>query len=268
MNILFVTHVLNGLLMIAMPLALAVILTRRWKMRWGLWWIGAATFVLSQVGHIPFNWAAGLGLERLNTTSWPLVGRQLFNAVFLGLSAGLWEEGMRYVVLRWWAKTARSWRSGVLFGAGHGGAEAILFGLAVLVGYVSMLALHLMGSAALAAVPQSELVQQQVAAYWSMPWYDSLMGALERLLAIPIQIAMAVIVMQTFLRRQWFWLWLAVLSHALVDASVVFALNYLSIYWVEALMAVFSAVSIFVILRLRQPEPAAEAVSIEEGVGG
>lgn len=255
MNILFVTHALNGLLMVAVPLALAVLLTRRWKMGWRIWWIGAATFVLSQVGHIPFNWAVGLGLERLNTMYWPLIAQQLFNAAFLGLSAGLWEEGMRYVVLRWWAKGARSWRNAVLFGAGHGGAEAIILGLIVLTGYVSMLVLRSMDLAALPPEIANETVQQQIAAYWSMPWYESLMGALERLLTIPIQIAMAVIVMQAFLRRQWFWVGLAVLYHAIVDASVVFAVNYVSIYWVEVMVAAFSIVSVFVILGLRQPEP-------------
>lgn len=269
MNILLITHVLNGLLMIVMPVVLAVVLTRRWKMGWGLWWIGAATFVLSQVGHIPFNWAAGLALNRFDAMMyWPLVGQQLFNAAFLGLSAGLWEEGMRYIVLRWWARKARSWRSGVLFGAGHGGAEAAILGLLVLVGYFSMLAIRAMDLSALVPAEQAGLVQQQAAAYWSMPWYDSLLGALERFLTIPIQIAMAVIVMQAFLRRRGFWLGLAILYHAIVDASVVFALNYISIYWVEALVAAFSLVSIFVIVRLRQPEPAAEAAPVEEGAGG
>lgn len=268
MNILFVTHALNGLLMIAMPFALAVILTRCWKMGWSLWWIGAATFVLSQVGHIPFNWAAGLVLNRLDAMMyWPLVGQQLFNAAFLGLSAGLWEEGMRYIVLRWWAKKARSWRSGILFGAGHGGAEAAILGLLVLVGYVSMLAIRAVDLSTLVPAGQVDLVQQQAAAYWSMPWYDSLLGALERFLTIPVQIAMAVIVMQTFLRRQGFWLGLAILYHAIVDASVVFALNYISIYWVEALVAAFSLVSIFVIVRLRQPEPAVET-SPTNGIAG
>jgi uncharacterized membrane protein YhfC len=267
MNILLITHALNGLLMIAMPIVLAILLTRRWRMGWGLWWIGAATFVLSQVGHIPFNWAAGLVLNRVDTMYWPLVAQQIFNAVFLGLSAGLWEEGMRYIVLRWWAKKARSWRSGVLFGAGHGGAEAAILGLLVLFGYLAMLAIRSMDLSALMPAAQSGLVQQQSAAYWSLPWYDSLLGALERFLTIPIQIAMAVIVMQTFLRRQWFWVWLAVLYHAVVDASVVFALDYISIYWIEALVAVFSIVSVWVILRLRQPEPALES-SPAEGNGG
>ena len=56
MSLLFFTHLLNGLLMIAMPIGLGIFLTRRFHLGWHLWWLGAATFVLSQAGHIPFNW--------------------------------------------------------------------------------------------------------------------------------------------------------------------------------------------------------------------
>ena len=36
MNILIITHALNGLLMIALPIVLVIILTRRWKMGWSI----------------------------------------------------------------------------------------------------------------------------------------------------------------------------------------------------------------------------------------
>ncbi len=48
-------HLLNGFLMIALPLVLGVVLARRWRLSWGLFGAGAATFVASQVFHIPFN---------------------------------------------------------------------------------------------------------------------------------------------------------------------------------------------------------------------
>jgi uncharacterized membrane protein YhfC len=107
--------------MSAMPIVLAIILNRRWKMGWGIWWIGFAAFIISQVGHIPFNWGAGLLLNRSNLVHWSPLAQQVFNAVFLGLSVGIFEEVSRYPVLRFWAKKARSWQKGIIFGAGHGG---------------------------------------------------------------------------------------------------------------------------------------------------
>jgi uncharacterized membrane protein YhfC len=48
----FIAHLLNGLLMILLPIGLGIYLTRKLSLGWRLWWIGAGTFVLSQVGHI------------------------------------------------------------------------------------------------------------------------------------------------------------------------------------------------------------------------
>jgi len=256
MNILIIAHALNGLLMIAMPISLAIILTRRWKMGWSIWWIGFATFIISQVGHIPFNWGAGLLLNRSNLVYWSTLAQRVFNAVFLGLSAGVFEEVSRYLVLRFWAKKARSWRNGILFGAGHGGSEAVILGVLVLVTYASMLAMRGMDLSTLVPADQLDLAQQQVQAYWLAPWYDSLLGAVERLFAIPVQICMAVIVMQAFTRKKIGWLFLAILYHAVVDGTAVLLMPTLGTYWTETLVGGFALLSLAIIFLLRQPEPA------------
>jgi uncharacterized membrane protein YhfC len=255
MNPLIITYALNGLLMIAMPIGLAIFLTRRWKLGWGVWWIGFATFIISQVGHIPFNWVMQKLFGQVGILYWPQMTQMIFYAVFYGLSAGIFEEGARYLVLRFWAKKARSWRNGVLFGAGHGGVEAIILGALVLSSYVSMLVLRSGDLSTLVPAGQIELVQQQVAAYWSGPWYDGLLGAVERFLTIPCQIFMAVLVMQAFTRKNIAWLFAAIGFHALLDAVAVFSQPYVSVYILEGIVGVFSIVSIILTLVLRQPEP-------------
>lgn len=254
MDILFWAHLLNGLLMIAMPIGLAIYLTRRWKLGWGLWFIGAGTFILSQVGHIPFNSAAGALLNRTAMVNWSKPNQLIFNAIFLGLSAGLFEELFRYGMFRWWAKDARSWRKGVLAGAGHGGVEAIILGILVLYSFMQLAAYRNVDLATIVPAAQLEVAQGQITTYWSATWYASLLGALERFFTIPVQIAFSVIVMQTFTRKQWFWVWLAVLYHALIDASVVYLLQPLGMYGVEALAGGFAVLSVIIIFSLRQPE--------------
>jgi len=268
MDILYITNFLNGFLMIAMPIALAIYLTRRWKLSWRYWFVGAAVFILSQVGHIPFL----LGLTALFKGNLipnpPAEWKDIFNAIVLGLLAGLFEELSRYAMFRWWLKDARSWRKGVLAGAGHGGAEAIILGLFVLLAYVQLTALR--DPAVMAAIPadQLDVVKSQVATYWSQPWYASLLGALERFLTIPVQITFSVIVLQTFTRKQWFWVWLAVLYHAVIDATAVLALPALGMYWTEAVVAGFSLLSLVILFMLRQPEPVApEPVSAAPSAG-
>jgi uncharacterized membrane protein YhfC len=254
MDILFFAHLINAILMIAMPIGLAVYLTRTWKLGWRLWLIGAATFVLSQVVHIPF---LQLSTQVLNRP--PLVnvflnmsrnGLIIFNGVFVGLAAGLFEELFRYGMFRWWAKDARSWRKGVLAGAGHGGAEAVIFGALALFAFIQFVAQRNTGLSA----------GTQAASYWSASWVIAFLPAYERLSTIIIQISLAVLVLQTFIRRQWFWVWLAVLYHALIDfITVPASAGIISIYTAEAILGGFAIVSLIIIFALRHPEPDADA---------
>jgi len=258
MDILFLAHLLNGLLMIAMPVGLAIFLTARWKLGWRLWLIGAATFILSQVGHIPFNALAGLVLNRTGLAKMSPEAQLMFNAVFLGLSAGLFEEFFRYGMFRWWAKDARTWRKGVLAGAGHGGAEAIILGAIVVYAFVQFAYLRNADLSKIVSADQLALAQQQVSGYWSMTWYNSLLGALERLFTIPTQIALAVLVLQTFTRKQWFWVWLAVLYHAALDAGAVLLSVHAGALATEGLAGAFALISLLLIFLLRRPEPTEE----------
>jgi uncharacterized membrane protein YhfC len=260
MDILFWAHLFNTLLMIAMPLGLAVYLTRAWKLGWRLWFIGAATFILSQVGHIPF----------LNFSTWmmnrpPLLNIFLgmspaslivFNGIFLGLAAGLFEELFRYGMYRWLAKGARSWHTGILTGCGHGGVEAIIFGVLALVSFFQMVVQRNMDLSTQIPAAQLQAAQAQVAAYWSTAWYEAFLPSFERLSTICIQISLAVLVLQTFTRKQWFWVWLSVLYHALIDFfTVPAAAGYISKYGGEAIVGGFAILSVFIIFALRRPEP-------------
>jgi uncharacterized membrane protein YhfC len=255
MDIPFLAHLLNALLMIAMPVGLAIFLTRRWRAGWRLWLIGAATFILSQVGHIPFNVLIGRLLLQTGMDRLPPLAKILISAVLAGLSAGFFEEFFRYGMYRWWAKDARSWRTGILTGAGHGGAEAILLGALALYAFLQLVVLRNADLSVFFPPDQLAAAQAQVAAYWSMPWHASMLGALERLFALTVQISLALTVLQCFTRRQAFWVWLAVGYHALVDASSVFAVQYLGVYGTEALIGVFAVISLIIILLLRRPEP-------------
>jgi uncharacterized membrane protein YhfC len=255
MNILYITHFLNGFLMVAMPLGLAIYLTRAWKLSWRFWLVGAAVFILSQVGHIPFNSGMGLLLNKTSLVAWPKTAQTVFNAVFLGLSAGLFEELCRYAMFRWWLKDARSWRKAVLAGAGHGGAEAIILGALVLLAYIQLTAYRNVDLSTVVPAAQLEAAKAQVAAYWSAPWYATLLGAVERFFTIPVQITFSVIVLQTFTRKQGFWVWLAVLYHAIIDATVVLVAPVIGMYWTEAFVAGFCLLSLFCLFKLRQPEP-------------
>jgi uncharacterized membrane protein YhfC len=254
MNILFLTYLLNGFLMIAMPIGLGIFLSRKFELEWRLFLIGAGTFVLSQVGHLSFNWAiTTFGLSRLFL---PVFWQNVIYAGFIGLSAGVWEELARYAMYRWWAKDARSWSKALMIGTGHAGVEAVALGFLVLVTFVQLVSLRNLDLTQVVPADQLSTVQAQVAAYWSMPWYSTFLGAAERLFAIPAHLAMAVMVLQAFTRKKFWWVGLAVLFHVIWDGVLVYAAQSgLSSWGVEVIALIFALASLGIIFALRSPEP-------------
>lgn len=245
---------INFLLMILMPIFLGIWIARRRRVGWGLFGIGAVTFVLSQVGHLPFNWLVLQELGWFSLTNLPLY------ALFLGLSAGTFEGVARYFTFRFWAKGARSWGQGLMVGAGHGGIEAILLGGIGLINYVVLLGLkngYFQGI--LATVPQDQLylVDQQIEAMFGVPAWLALFGALERVFAILLHLAASLLVMQVFVRRQHRWLLAAIGWHAAIDGVLVYVFALYGAVWAEVVLGGMSLISLAIIWRLRAPEPTA-----------
>jgi len=265
MNPLSVTYFLNGFLMVVMPIGLTILLTRKFKQGWRLFWIGAATFILSQVLHIPFNALVNPVFNRFGFIALPVVFQNVILSGFLGLSAGLFEELSRWVMYRWWAKDARSWGMGLLAGTGHGGSEAIILGLLVLYGYVQMLIVRGMDLSTLVTPDKFELAKTQIQAYWSAPWYLTMLGALERLFTIPLHLACSVLVLQAFIRKNFWWVGLAILYHTLVDGVAVLVSQIgFSALAIEGVIGIFAIVSMIIISLLRQPELSADPVPVPD----
>jgi len=252
---LYFTHALNALLMMVMPILLGVFLARRLSLRWGLFGVGAATFIASQVVHIPLNSGLTALFAGKILPAPPDAWKLPFNAVVLGLTAGLCEEIARYLVYRYWIKSARTWREALMFGAGHGGVEAIILGALVALTFVNLVFLRDVDVAAL-PVPadQQALAAKQIAEYWSAPWYATLLGAVERAFSLCFHLSAAVLVLQAFRRNNRLWLGAAILWHAAVDAVSVYAVGRLGVYWTEAIVGVFALASVGMILALKPPD--------------
>lgn len=244
---------LNFLLMLLLPVLLASWIQRRWRPGWGLFAIGAATFVLSQVGHIPFNLAVQQSsFYPDNVDSW---ANLLLVAGFLGLSAAVFEEVARYLTYRFWAKQARSWRQGMMLGAGHGGIEAIIFGLLGLINFSVLLLISRGALQDVIPAEQMPLVQQQIDALFSVPLHQALLGAVERVWALAFHLAASLLVMQALVRGQWRWLFAAIGLHALFNGVAVVMVARYGVVATEAALGVFTIFTLLIIWRLRTAEP-------------
>lgn len=239
--------------MIVLPILLGFWLTRKFKLSWKLFFAGAATFIVSQILHIPF--LAGMTAMFANGTlpTPPAAWSTAFNAIFLGLAAGIFEETSRWVLYKFLLKKNRSWNDGVLVGAGHGGVEAFLLGVMGVFTLINMIVLRNVDMSAMGIpVEQLAAAQQQVDAFWASPAYIGLLGFVERVFAITLHIALSVMVLYGVANKKPIWFWLAVLWHAIVDAAAVYLMPLMGALALEGVVGVMALISLAILFGLRK----------------
>ena len=251
-----IAFVLNALLMLAMPVALGLLLARRLGTRWGLFGAGALTFIASQVVRQPLLFALTALFQQGVLPAPPAEWSLAFNLGVLGISAGLFEEGARYLAYRFWIRNARTWREALMFGAGHGGIESILIGLLVALTFVQMLSLRVMDLSTLPlSAEQAATLAEQVAVYWSTPWPTVLLGAIERAFAITLHLSLSVMVLQAVLKRNLLWLLAAIAWHAAANIGAVYVLQVAGAAWSEAVIGSFAVLGVVIIFAMRRVMP-------------
>jgi uncharacterized membrane protein YhfC len=236
-------------LMILFPAWLAWRTKKKTGLVWNVWGLGALAFIASQIVHLPLNWAIGLlgAPKGLALAPYPVY------AASVGLSAGLCEELARYLVLRKWLPRSQDDRASLLFGAGHGGVESIIFGVLAGAGTLNMLLLSILPAKALGLTPETAREAYGAAiGYWASSPVTNVLAGLERLTAIAFHVMATHMVMRAVARRRIGWLLLAIASHAALDGAAVAASKLLGTYATSAIFFVVGIVCVAVTVQLRR----------------
>jgi len=187
--------------------------------------------------------------------------------IFLGFTAGLFEEGGRYLGYRTLLKKRTRWIDGFAFGVGHGGIEAI-----TLVGFsnISSLVIAFMINngqfSQLASYMPSDTAKQIASQLTSLQPLDVCLGGIERILAFAIQIALSLMVLMAVRERKLYIAGIAVITHMLVDAPIVilpevFGANIYQIQMVLAIVAILALVFIILSRQAFKKTPVGTPVS-------
>ncbi len=209
------------LVVILFPTLLAIGMYIRFRISWKPILVGALVFLVFQLlTRVPL-------LSILSATPWyrSLAASPLLLGLFLGVTAGLFEEVGRWLGFRYLLKGYWQTKNGIAYGIGHGGFEAIsLIGLS----YVNNLVISLMinsGQYDVTMAPQlgsaAEVVKQTLV---NTPWYLFMIAGVERVMAIIVHIALSLVVLMGVRTARPIFLLYAILLHTLLN----FPLAYLS----------------------------------------
>lgn len=252
-----ITFPIAILIEIGVPIALAIWATRHFRTSWKLVGVGVLTFIGSQVVHIPLLYGLTALFQQGILPTPPQQYLLAFNAVLLGLMAGICEETARWIGYRALKDKARRFGAAITLGIGHGGVEsAVMVGGSVLVSFVYMMVMR-------SGDPQ--MLNPQVAAFFNTPWNLPLIGALERVLTIVLHITLSVLVWKSVVSHNG-WIFLgAVLYHALVDGLAV-AMSGLGwgYYAIEGMLGIFTVINIVFLWMMWKRAKADEAAEILE----
>lgn len=206
---------------VVLPWVMLVVIRRKFHADILPFFIGCGVFfvtvmVLEQAFHaLAFRLAAQAGIM-LQSNIW-------LYALYGGLAAGLFEESARWITMKFLMRRNLTRENALMYGAGHGGVEAMLIvGLV----YINNLVISILintGNAGLLlqSVPNPEEVMAGLAPLSVYPAWMFFISGIERLLAMALHICLSVFVYTSVRNRKMRYYGIAVLLHAGVNFTAV-----------------------------------------------
>ena len=204
------------LVSVALPVILLVLVRVKTGARISTFFIGCGFFIgfaliLEQILHMIVLTAVG-GILQGNIFLYGLYG---------GLAAALFEETGRFIAMRFCMKKCLDKGNALMYGVGHGGAEAIIIvGLTYINNLIYSILINSGGiqqAMSLLEPSMQETLYSQVQTLWLLPAYQFYLGGVERILAIVLQICLSVFVYKAVKTGNKKFLAGAFLLHFIVD---------------------------------------------------
>ncbi|SDN51948.1 YhfC family intramembrane metalloprotease [Acetanaerobacterium elongatum] len=238
------------LITFVMPIVLVIVLCIKRKIHILPVLIGAAVFTVFQlIIRIPaLTIARQMSPEFGAFTQTPLWG-----GLFLGLTAGIFEEFGRFIGYKVALKKRTGWNDGFAFGLGHGGIEAVtLTGLAFVNNAVYALMINTGNWGLIEQALPADQAKQLFDGMVNTPSYMFLVGGMERIFAMTIQVALSILVLYAIRRRKFIYVLFAVLLHLVVDSPIIFLMQQTGVWGTEAYAMLCAVAAAIYIVRSRK----------------
>jgi uncharacterized membrane protein YhfC len=249
------------LLSFGTPVAIYLICRKRMTLSWRNILLGVAVFVifalvLEQLLHafvLSSNPVTAMWMQR---NPWGYVAYAL-------AAAALFEEGGRYFGMRLLAKPTGVPGTGVAYGIGHGGIEAMLLGgLGQIQLLISGIVLNQGQFASISANLPPAVAAQLRHTLETLTLFAPLYGGIERVTALLFQIAFSLLVWKAVSERRVVFLFAAIAAHVALDVpAAMFQAGLMPLWQVQIAMivALIALLGFFLIRLPRRIVPVPEA---------
>lgn len=176
-----------------------------------------------------------------------ILGNIWLYALYGGLMAGLFEETGRFIAFKTVLKKQDKDVNALMYGAGHGGFEAaVLLGFTMISNIAIAVIINSGNTSVLTENLSGDTLTQMEAALKDLTMtapYIFLIGIIERVFAVTLQIALSVIVWTAVKnKKRWYLYPAAILIHFFVDAVAVILMHYnVPTLLIEVLVGVMAA---------------------------
>lgn len=255
--------IISTLVAFGVPIALLVVIRKKTKARISSFFIGCLTFIIFAMilESIMHNFV-------LSSTGNAIKGNVWAYAIYGGLAASIFEETGRFLAMKFIMKKSLTKGNALMYGAGHGGIEAVL-----LVGltYISNIIIAVLANSgtlekSLSVLDSAtyETTVSQLSSLWSLNSGMFFVAGIERISAITLHIAFSVFVYKTVKTGKAQYILFAYLLHFLVDAGTILLLGKVSIVWLEVIVMAAAIIAAFFAVKLYKSEPVAEEIQLQE----
>ncbi|HKM33780.1 MAG TPA: YhfC family glutamic-type intramembrane protease [Lachnospiraceae bacterium] len=255
--------IFSFLIAFGVPITLLVVIRKKTKARVSSFFIGCVTFVLFAMilESIMHSFVFSATGNAISGNIWAY-------ALYGGLAASLFEETGRFLAMKFCMKKALNRENALMYGAGHGGIEAILLVGFTYISNIIMAILANTGTMEKSLTVLDSATYDQTVSQLSVLWTTSsslfFLAGVERLAAITLHISLSIFVYKTVKTGNVKYLLVAYLLHFAVDAGTLLLTKVLSSVWIEVVLLVVVAVIAYFAVKLYQEESVANKIQPQD----
>ncbi len=208
---LFIALIVNLIISIGIPLGCLIYLIKKRRENLKPFFIGSAVFLISQIFlRLPIIQVVLPNFFWFNSM---MALEPILFSIFLGVTAGVFEEVGRYLGFKFALKNNREFNDGLACGLGHGGIEAIL-----ITGLANINSLILLVAIQNGTLGSNEI--QVKAIFENTTFLMAIMGGLERIFAMSIHVGLTILVLYSIKLTKKKYLFLAIVIHSIIDSGL------------------------------------------------